>query len=87
VQHDIPEPVDTMQPVQDMAQKDVGEPQAEDIIRKEPGLLTLPGSIAGGMKKALSGPVGIVLGLALLIIIINAAVYLIYTRWWLVRNS
>ncbi len=87
VQHDIPEPVDTMQPVQDMAQKDVGEPQAEDIIRKEPGLLTLPGSIAGGMKKALSGPVGIVLGLALLIIIINAAVYLIYTRCWPVRNS
>lgn len=81
VQQEMPPVTDTPQPTPEITQ----EPPAPVISGPSP--FTLFGDLVDSVKKALSGPVGIILGLVLLIIIINALVYLIYTRWWLVRNS
>ena len=81
VQQEMPQVTDTPQPTPEITQ----EPPAPVISGPSP--FTLFGDLVDSVKKALSGPVGIILGLVLLIIIINALVYLIYTRWWLVRNS
>ena len=82
-EEDVPEIAETMQQVTEIA----NDPQESDIIKQEPKQFTLPAKIFEDLKKILSGPVGIVLGLVLLIIIINAIVYAIYTWWWLVRKS
>ncbi|HOJ96034.1 MAG TPA: hypothetical protein PK024_04245 [Methanospirillum sp.] len=77
-------------PIPDTPPQVTDMPKPEETYTEEPAPAASPfsliGSVAESMKSALKGPVGITIGLVLLIIIINALVYLIYTRWWLIRN-
>ncbi|HOW04369.1 hypothetical protein [Methanospirillum hungatei] len=79
VQENMPQPTETSQPMSEITE----EPAAQVT---GPSPFTFFGGLVDSVKTSLSGPVGLIFGLVLLIIIINALAYLIYTRWWLVRD-
>jgi len=85
-----PEPVETPIPPAPSQMTDLPEPGTEYTQEPAPAPAASPffliGPVAESLKSALRGPVGITIGLVLLIIIVNALAYLIYTRWWLIRN-
>lgn len=57
--------------------------------QKSPQVPSLPsvGGFFSSAKSKLSGPVGLGIGALVLIIIVNLLIYLLYTRWWLVRSD
>lgn len=64
----------------------VPEITPEQIIGANQSSIPIHQDILSSFKNALKGPVGIVTALVILIMLINAIAYLVYTRWWLVRN-
>lgn len=70
-----------------------GEEQVEPGVspsgQKSPQVPSLPsvGGFFSSVKSKLSGPVGLGIGALALILIVNLLIYLLYTRWWLVRSD
>lgn len=90
-----PEPTVQIEPVQTETLYGVEPVSTEPAIYPQeitqvpvqgPSPITAGPTIIDSLKKAMSSPVGLGVGLVLLILLINAIVYAIYTRWWLVRN-
>jgi len=76
----IPSTPNRAEPVQNPTQEITSTQQSDQST------IPLVGNLTESAKKILYGPIGILFGLVLLIIVINAGVYLFYTRWWLGRN-
>ncbi|MDX8550737.1 hypothetical protein KHC33_07370 [Methanospirillum sp. J.3.6.1-F.2.7.3] len=90
-----PEPTVQIEPVQTETLYGVEPVSTEPAIYSQeitqvpvqgPSPITAGPTMIDSLKKAMSSPVGLGVGLVLLILLINAIVYAIYTRWWLVRN-
>ena len=88
-----PEPVQTWEIVSDpmindnytaLEQSSEQTPEPMEVVQSSSQKMP---DLFSSVKKNLTGPVSIVIALVVLMILINAIAYLIYTRWWLIREN